>query len=120
MSPRKCVKTKVDAQRGMSSRMGILGTHPAVFVRVANKGVAGYGTWKRVRKTGDRGSKGRIGSKGDKGSGAENAESAGLTELAGVVLLIHSEWSHEKLTLSRNNLEVLRLRQGKDRVKNST
>jgi hypothetical protein len=35
--------------------MGILGTHPAVFVRVANKEVAGYGTWKRVRKMGDRG-----------------------------------------------------------------
>jgi hypothetical protein len=27
---------------------------PAVFVRVANKGVTGYGTWKRVRKMGDR------------------------------------------------------------------
>jgi len=25
---------------------------PAVFARVANKGVAGYGTWKKVRKTG--------------------------------------------------------------------
>jgi hypothetical protein len=28
---------------------------PAVFVRVANKGVTGYGTWKKVRKIGDRG-----------------------------------------------------------------
>jgi hypothetical protein len=28
---------------------------PAVFVRVANKGVTGYGTWKRVRKMGDVG-----------------------------------------------------------------
>jgi hypothetical protein len=27
---------------------------PAVFVRVANKGLAGYGTWKSVRKMGDR------------------------------------------------------------------
>jgi hypothetical protein len=27
---------------------------PAVFVRVANKGVAGYGTWKSVRKMEDR------------------------------------------------------------------
>src|SRR6266436_6527273 len=26
----------------------------AVFVRVANKGVAGYGTWKKIRKMGDR------------------------------------------------------------------
>jgi hypothetical protein len=26
---------------------------PAVFVRVANKGVAGYGTWKKIRKMGD-------------------------------------------------------------------
>jgi hypothetical protein len=38
--------------------MGILGTHPAVFVRVANKGLAGYGTWKRVRKMGDGGTPG--------------------------------------------------------------
>ncbi len=28
---------------GMSSRMGIVGTHPAVFVRVANTGLTGYG-----------------------------------------------------------------------------
>jgi len=34
--------------------MGIVGTHPAVFVRVANKGVAGYGSWKKVPKMGDR------------------------------------------------------------------
>ncbi len=33
------------------SILGIVGTHPAVFVRVANKGVAGYGTSKKVRKT---------------------------------------------------------------------
>jgi hypothetical protein len=30
---------------------------PAVFVRVANKGVAGYGTWKKIRKIGDERSK---------------------------------------------------------------
>ncbi len=28
---------------------------PGVFVRVANKGVAGYGTWKSVRKIGGTG-----------------------------------------------------------------
>jgi hypothetical protein len=27
---------------------------PGVFVRVANKGLAGYGTWKSIRKMGDR------------------------------------------------------------------
>jgi hypothetical protein len=27
---------------------------PAVFVRVANKGVAGYGTWKKIRKRGSK------------------------------------------------------------------
>jgi hypothetical protein len=27
---------------------------PAVFARVANKGVAGYGTWKKVRKRGSK------------------------------------------------------------------
>ena len=32
-----------DEWRGMSSRMGIVGIHPAVFVRVANKGLRGYG-----------------------------------------------------------------------------
>jgi hypothetical protein len=35
-----------------SSFLGILDTHPAVFVRVANKGVAGYGTWKKIRRIG--------------------------------------------------------------------
>jgi hypothetical protein len=28
---------------------------PAVFVRVANKGVAGYGTWKSIRNSGGTG-----------------------------------------------------------------
>jgi hypothetical protein len=45
-------------RRRMSSRMGILGTNPAVLVKVANKGLAGYGTWKRVRKMGDGGTRG--------------------------------------------------------------
>jgi hypothetical protein len=35
--------------------MGILGTHPAVFVRETNKGLTGYGTWKSVRKMGGSG-----------------------------------------------------------------
>jgi hypothetical protein len=30
--------------------MGIVGTHPAVFVRVASKGVTGYGTWKSAER----------------------------------------------------------------------
>ena len=80
--------------------MGIVGTHPAVFVRVANKGVAGYRTWKRVRKTGGKGGKGGRRSKGDKGSGAERTDSEGLTRQTGVELLIHTEWYHERLTLS--------------------
>ena len=32
-----------DEYRVASSRLGIVGIHPAVFVRVANKGLAGYG-----------------------------------------------------------------------------
>jgi hypothetical protein len=32
---------------------------PAVFVRVANKGVAGYGTWKKIRKMGAEEERGR-------------------------------------------------------------
>ena len=31
---------------GTSSDLGRVGIHPAVFVRVANKGDTGYGTWK--------------------------------------------------------------------------
>jgi hypothetical protein len=76
---------------------------PAVFVRVANKGVAGYGTWKKIRKMGDKESRGSQGSKGDKGCKAERTESAGLRTLASVESLIHISWSHETLTLSRNN-----------------
>jgi hypothetical protein len=30
--------------------MGIVGVHPAVFIRVASKGLTVYGTWKRVRR----------------------------------------------------------------------
>jgi hypothetical protein len=30
--------------------MGSVGIHPAVFVRVASKGVAGYGTWKSAQR----------------------------------------------------------------------
>jgi len=33
--------------------LGIVGTHPAVFVRVANAGVRGYGRWKNIRKMED-------------------------------------------------------------------
>ena len=38
-----------DEWRGRSSRMGIVGIHPAVFVRVARKGLRGYGTWKSAQ-----------------------------------------------------------------------
>jgi hypothetical protein len=41
--------------------MGIVGIHPAVFVRVAHpdgqagKGVTGYGTWKSAQRTENKG-----------------------------------------------------------------
>jgi hypothetical protein len=35
--------------------MGIVGAHPAVFVRVANKGLRGYGTWKSAEVNEKRG-----------------------------------------------------------------
>jgi len=44
-------------REALSSIMGIIGIHPAVFVRVANTGLTGYGTWKSaegVEKKGDR------------------------------------------------------------------
>jgi hypothetical protein len=63
---------------------------PAVFVRVANKGVTAYGTWKRIRKMGDEGSKGGTGSKGDKGTEAKKTGSVGLAGPA--------DWS-EKTTI---------------------
>jgi len=37
----------------VSSRMGRIPPHPAVFVRVASKGLTAYGTWKSVRKMED-------------------------------------------------------------------
>ena len=40
-----------DECRVASSRMGIVGVHPAVFVRVASKGLTGYGTWKSAQGT---------------------------------------------------------------------
>jgi hypothetical protein len=35
--------------------MGIVGIHPAVFVRVASKGLAGYGTWKSAQRAENNG-----------------------------------------------------------------
>src|SRR6266849_995009 len=89
--------------RVAGSRMGIVGTHPAVFVRVANKGVAGYGSWKKVPKMGDReiggmgigrcgGRQFKVESSRGKTEGARRAEktdSVGLTGQTGVELLIH-------------------------------
>src|SRR6267154_1795015 len=40
------VGDKAGEHAAQSSRLGILGTHPAVFARVPNKGLRGYGTWK--------------------------------------------------------------------------
>jgi hypothetical protein len=37
--------------------MGIVGVHPAVFVRVASKGVTGYGTWKSAQAIEETGRK---------------------------------------------------------------
>jgi hypothetical protein len=35
--------------------MGIVGIHPAVFVRVASKGLTGYVTWKSAQRTENKG-----------------------------------------------------------------
>jgi hypothetical protein len=35
--------------------MGIVGIHPAVFVRVASKRLTGYGTWKSAQRTENKG-----------------------------------------------------------------
>jgi hypothetical protein len=35
--------------------MGIFGIHPAVFVRVASKGLTGYGTWKSAQRIENKG-----------------------------------------------------------------
>jgi hypothetical protein len=35
--------------------MGIVGTHPAVFVRVANTGLTRYGTWKSTQRIENKG-----------------------------------------------------------------
>ena len=35
--------------------MGRVGIHPAVFVRVASKGLTGYGTWKSAQRIENKG-----------------------------------------------------------------
>jgi hypothetical protein len=42
-------------RREWRSRMGIFGVHPAVFVRVASKGLTGYVTWKSAERIENRG-----------------------------------------------------------------
>jgi hypothetical protein len=42
------VATSFSAAIKGSSKMGRVDIHPAVFVRVAGKGLRGYGTWKSV------------------------------------------------------------------------
>jgi len=39
--------------------MGIVGTHPAVFVRVASKGLTAYRTWKSAEAIENKGRKSR-------------------------------------------------------------
>ena len=49
----KCLKKKGTKSSGEGSatrsRMGIVGTHPAVFVRAASNGLTGYGTWQSAQ-----------------------------------------------------------------------
>ena len=49
----KCLKRKSRKSSGEGSatrsRMRIVGIHPVVFVRVASKGLTGYGTWKSAQ-----------------------------------------------------------------------
>jgi len=47
---------RVQEWKGLkSSRMGIVGIHPAVFVRMASKELAGYGTWKNEQRAENNG-----------------------------------------------------------------
>ena len=68
------------AQRELAPEWELLAHTPAVFVRVGNKEVAGFRTWKSVRKT------------GDKESGAEGMSSERLTRHTNVGPLIHGEY----------------------------
>ena len=67
-------------RRALSSELGILSTHAAVFVSLGCPP-------RRDRGRRDE----RVASKGDKGSGAERTDSAGLTGRVSVELLIHTE-----------------------------
>ena len=74
---------------------------PAVFVRVASKGVAGYGTWKKIRKTGD-GTLERLNVQmsGEGEQKEEKTDSAGLTGLTEVRSRNHDSCYHKLFYLS--------------------
>jgi hypothetical protein len=65
---------------------------PAVFVRVARKGLTGYGTWKKIRKMGDKGSKG---GRGGKGAEWKARIVQALRALAEVPSINHDSYYHE-------------------------
>ena len=89
---------------------------PAVFVRMANKGVAGYGTWKKIRKMGD----GKVGTSegrnvqtsGEWARKAERTGSAGLTGLAEVRSRNHDSCYHKLLYVSTTILVQFQKNQG--------
>jgi hypothetical protein len=80
---------------------------PAVFVRVASKGLTRYGTWKKVRKM-----EGRVGTSRrpnvqtpvDEERKGKRTARAGITGLAGVSSINHDSCYHELYCLSSINI----------------
>src|SRR6266849_2599128 len=94
-SAQECEKKELESKRGLRvpfecngnfPHCELLAHTPAVFVRVPNKGVAGYGTWKRIRKMGDKRSKGNkgVGSRGERAGLAGPFAQAALGKVSSI------------------------------------
>jgi hypothetical protein len=69
---------------------------------VANKGVAGYGTWKRIRNLGDKGEcwRERVGELNSEAQSVQRGRFRGV--LAGLLTIDHDPWYHELHHMSSN------------------
>ena len=113
-SAQECEKKELEHKRGLRvpfecnwefSTLGIVGTHPGSFCRVPNKGVARYGTWKRIRKMGDKRSKGNkgVGSRGERAGLSGHFAQAALGKVSSIN---HNRCYHDLSYLS-NTIIVL-------------
>jgi len=83
--------------------MGIVGTTPGSFVRAANKGVAGYGTWKKVRRRETRGSK-KKGGKEVRRLGYKDAERGKTDRVGPTGITVMAEGVGDQITTHATGL----------------